>query len=110
MFAKLTRFTGCLLFAASIAVPSVGFAEVIEENPSALAMTGDAIFARPVLFGMTVIGTAVFVASLPFSLLGGNVGEAAETLVVGPAKTTFVRCLGCTRTGRKDNVVVAAAH
>ena len=45
------------------------------------------------------------VAVLPFSLLGGNADEAGEVLVMGPAKATFVRCLGCTRTGRKSETV-----
>jgi hypothetical protein len=36
------------------------------------------------------------VVTLPFSLLGGNPGEAAEVLVMNPGKNTFVRCLGCT--------------
>ena len=43
----------------------------------------------------TVLGTATFLVSLPFSAAGGNVGEAAEHLVMKPAKATFVRCLGC---------------
>jgi hypothetical protein len=39
-------------------------------------------------------GSVVFVLSLPFSALGGNVGEAADKLVVDPARYTFVRPLG----------------
>jgi len=38
--------------------------------------------------------------SLPFTALGGNVKQAADVLVVGPAKETFVRCLGCNTAGR----------
>lgn len=110
MFGKVSKVVGGALFAASLIAPSASFADVIEEKPSALAMTGDAVFARPVLFGMTVVGTAVFVASLPFSALGGNVREAADSLVIGPATTTFVRCLGCTQSGRKDEVVVAGTN
>ena len=66
------------------------------ERPSAAAMAADAIVARPILFVLTAAGTGLFVASLPFSALGGNSGEAARMLVVGPAKNTFLRCLGCT--------------
>jgi hypothetical protein len=32
--------------------------------------------------------------------LGGNVEQSANTLVKGPAATTFVRCLGCKSSGR----------
>lgn len=66
------------------------------DRPSAAAMTADALLARPVLLALTVAGTGLFVVTLPFSALGGNTGEAAKMLVVGPAKTTFLRCLGCT--------------
>lgn len=77
---------------------------VVLEKPTALAMTGDLVIARPALLAVTIVGTAVFLVSLPFSLLGGNAGEAGKTLVVGPAENTFVRCLGCTRPGYKQEV------
>lgn len=70
----------------------------INQRPSAMAMLGDAVIARPVLLVLTLGGTALFVATLPFSALGGNVKEAAQTMVAGPAKATFKRCLGCTAT------------
>lgn len=71
-----------------------------DEGPSAEAMAADVILARPLGLVATTLGTAVFVVSLPFSAAGGNVEEAAETLVVGPARETFVRCLGCRMSGR----------
>ena len=70
-------------------------------DPSMLTMTGDLLIARPIGLVTTVAGAAVFLVSLPFTAAGGNVGEAAEVLVAGPARTTFVRCLGCTRPGNK---------
>ena len=70
----------------------------INQRPSAMAMFGDAVLARPMLLVLTVGGTALFIATLPFSALGGNVKESAKMLVVGPAKSTFTRCLGCTAT------------
>ena len=36
---------------------------------------------------------------MPFTLLAGHAGEAAETLILGPGATTFMRCLGCRDTG-----------
>ncbi|MCC4310015.1 MAG: hypothetical protein ABGX87_03730 [Alcanivorax sp.] len=65
-------------------------------RPSALAMFGDALIVRPVMTVATVGGAAVWLVTLPFSAIGGNTGEAAETLVKDPAATAFVRCLGCT--------------
>ena len=84
--------TGCLM------LPSALWAQV-EETPPAAAMVGDLIVARPIGLVMTVVGTAAFIVSLPFTLLAGNVNEAAQTLMIGPAQTTFMRCLGCTKTG-----------
>ncbi|WP_370462589.1 hypothetical protein [Pseudomaricurvus sp. HS19] len=75
----------------------------VDEDPSMLAMTGDLVVVRPVMFVTTIVGSAVWLVSLPFSLAGGNAMQAADTLVVGPAKTTFVRCLGCTRNGYRHS-------
>jgi hypothetical protein len=68
-------------------------------------MTGDLLVGRPLLLGATIVGTAVYLVTLPFSLAGGNATEAGKTLVLGPAKSTFIRCLGCTRSGYKQEVV-----
>ena len=64
------------------------------EPPSAAAMAADLLLIRPVSFAATVLGTAVFVVSLPFSLLGQNTGDAGKQLVVRPGEYTFVRPLG----------------
>ena len=48
---------------------------------------------------MTAAGAAAFVVSLPFTVLSGSVSESAEKLVLGPAETTFMRCLGCREPG-----------
>lgn len=110
MTGKLTPTLTTFLAACLLAFSSVGYANTVEESPSALAMTGDALLVRPALLATTILGTAVYIVSLPFSLLGGNAEEAGETLVVGPARATFVRCLGCTQPGRKDDTVQQAAE
>jgi hypothetical protein len=69
------------------------------QNPPAYAMIGDLLIARPLLVAATVIGAGVFVVSLPFTALGGGVGDAGQALVVDPAKAAFVRCLGCVGEG-----------
>ncbi|WP_426205270.1 multidrug transporter [Pseudomonas sp. TWP3-1] len=65
------------------------------QNPPAYAMLGDLLIARPLLVAATVIGAGAFVVSLPFTALGGGIGDAGQALVVEPAKAAFVRCLGC---------------
>lgn len=67
-----------------------------EDRPGEIATIGDALFVRPVMLVVTGLGLAAFTVSLPFSALGGNVEEAGETLVKAPARSTFLRCLGCT--------------
>ncbi|HEB80996.1 MAG TPA: multidrug transporter [Chromatiales bacterium] len=63
-------------------------------QPSAGSMVADLILVRPASLIGTVVTTAVFLVSLPFSLIGGNVHAAAEELVIRPAEYTFVRPLG----------------
>ena len=66
---------------------------VDEENSGAL-MTADLVLARPLGIVATVLGCAVFIVSLPFSLLGGNTKQASQKLIKDPASFTFVRPLG----------------
>ena len=85
--------------ATLLAMPMPAMAER-ENEPTAGEMTADVVVARPIGTVVTVLGAAAFVASLPFSLMGGNTSKAAQQLVVKPAKTTFWRCLGCKMPGR----------
>ncbi len=64
-------------------------------EPGATSMILDGLVVRPISLVATVVGGVAFVITLPFSTLGGNVGEAGEKLVVRPAAYTFSRCLGC---------------
>ncbi len=107
MVSYISKITLIFSMALLLSFPKFAFANdssVVVEKPSALAMTGDLVVARPLLLGVTAIGTAVYLVSLPFSLLGGNAAEAGETLVLGPAESTFMRCLGCTNAGYKKTV------
>lgn len=101
-----TRLLSAAALSLTLLVPQLSFAQSqVDEDPSALAMVGDAIIARPLGLAFTVIGAATYLVTLPFSLAGGNAGEAGKVLVVGPAEATFVRCLGCTKSGYKHSVV-----
>ncbi|MDY6829830.1 MAG: multidrug transporter [Pseudomonadota bacterium] len=85
-----------LFLCTQLQQPLLAAEEFHASRPSAAAMTLDLVIARPLLIGATVLGSAIFLVSLPFSALGGNVGEAADALVAAPAKNAFLRCLGCT--------------
>ncbi len=76
-------------------------AQQYEESYRSQSAALDALVARPIGIVVTGIGAVLFAVSLPFSALGGNVDEAAEALVVNPARETFTRCLGCTSVEQK---------
>lgn len=104
MQAQLLKLLATVLTTMALLVPMSGYADDdkrYEESPGAAAMTADLLIARPVLLVATVIGAAIFIVSSPFSLLGGNLGEAGDTLVMQPGKAFAVRCLGCSFSGRK---------
>lgn len=92
--ATVALIVGCML------LPQMLWAqEAIDESPNEWAMVGDLLVARPIGAVLTVGGTAVWLVSLPFTLLAGNASEAAGTLIGGPVETTFMRCLGCRNPG-----------
>lgn len=97
----ISRATGSALLAGSLLLATVAPVHAVpEDEPSASEMAADLLIARPAGAVVTALGAAFFVVSLPFSAAGGNLNKAAETLVVNPARETFVRCLGCRNTGR----------
>ena len=92
--AIVTLMISCLL------LPQMLWAQdAIDESPNEFAMVGDLLVARPLGVVMTVGGAAVWLVSLPFTLLSGHASEAAGTLIGGPAEATFMRCLGCRNPG-----------
>jgi len=57
-------------------------------------MVADTFVARPGGLAATVGGTAVFLVSLPFSLISGSTEDAVQKLIAEPAAYTFTRPLG----------------
>ena len=64
-------------------------------HPSAEKMIVDGLVYRPLSLAGTLVGTGLFLVTLPFSLISGSADEAGQALVVEPANTTFNNCLGC---------------
>jgi len=84
-----------LAITAALAAPPMALADsYIDQRPGFGAMVVDGVLVRPLGLGATVLGAAAWVVTLPFSALGGNAGEAAQKLVVEPARFTFTRPLG----------------
>jgi hypothetical protein len=90
MKTKLFTTIVCVL-ALLLSMASPAFAT---SDTDATSVVVDAVLARPISFALTLIGSVVFVVSLPVAVPSGSVGKAAQTLVVNPAKDTFTRPLG----------------
>ena len=88
---SLKIFTiSCLFLALVIGHAS---AAIPEERPDGFAMVME-VPIRLVSMGLMVIGTAVFIVSLPFALTSGSTGDAWTGLIVDPFEFTFTRPLG----------------
>ncbi len=57
-------------------------------------MAIDVLVARPLTFVATVVGSVIFVVSLPVAATSHSVKDAAQIMVAAPAKDTFSRPLG----------------
>ncbi len=93
------KITIIFLLAVSLMVIPFGSSAVAKSSEypvdkSAEIMAADCALVRPLQFISLAAGTAFFIVSLPFSALGDNVGEAYQTMMVKPAKMTFIRPLG----------------
>jgi hypothetical protein len=68
--------------------------EQIRREPTGGEMVLDALVARPLGLVGTVVGAAVWVVSLPFTLPSRSTERAAKQMVAKPAEFTFKRPLG----------------
>lgn len=95
MLRFMCRITVLFMVAAMILTPITAPAmDLSSSDVTDASIIGDFILCRPLGMAATIIGTSLFVVSLPLSLLGKNVGQTAKILVVDPAKFTFSRPLG----------------
>jgi hypothetical protein len=70
------------------------------DDVSAEAIIVDGLLLRPGGVIATMLGSVVFVVTLPFSIPTKSVDKAAQKLIVDPAKYTFVRPLGQIESGK----------
>jgi hypothetical protein len=92
----LKRVIVLLTAMALVAVPCMTcFAGEIEQDDDLIAgkMAAEVV-VRPLGICATVLGGAIFVVTLPFSALGGNVNSAYDYLLADPFQFTFNRPLG----------------
>lgn len=91
-----TVATSLSLLVASMQ-PALAAIEIDENDfgPSYGTMVADATVGKPLQLVGAVAGTALYLVSLPFSLIGGNADQAQQKLFVEPWDA-MGRCLGCT--------------
>lgn len=91
----VVAFVAVIMIFSLVAVPAMAGMETPPEGDyTAGSMIFDTVFLRPFGILATAFGSVVFVASLPFSLPGGNTAKVGQKLVVDPFKYTFQRPLG----------------
>ena len=109
----LTAFVSASLVLLSMQ-PALAAIEIDENDfgPSYDTMVVDTVVGKPLQLVTAIAGTAAYIVSLPFSLVGGNADQAQQKLFVEPWDA-MARCLGCTvaednfykSQGVNDNVV-----
>ncbi len=77
--------------------PALAAIEIDETDfgPSYETMAVDTVVGKPLQLVAALAGTAAYIVSLPFSLIGGNADQAQQKLFVEPWDA-MGRCLGCT--------------
>jgi len=103
---SVSRF-GKALLVAGVVMGSVAHAQTTESSqigkapvyagdttPGGGEMLIDLVLARPLGLVGTVLGSAIFIVSLPFDAIAGDVAGPARKLVEEPAQFTFSRPLG----------------
>lgn len=80
--------------ALSLILLAVSAAPVSAIDEDMVLASGDVFVARPLGFVSVLIGTAVFLVSLPFAATSNSVKETAEILIDEPMRFTFKRPVG----------------
>jgi hypothetical protein len=92
----LRRVTILMTVIALVAVPCAScFAEGFEQDEDIVAgkMAAE-IVVRPLGICATVLGGAIFLVTIPFSAIGGNVGRCLQLPIEGPVCVHFQSAIG----------------
>lgn len=93
---KLKRALAAVSCVALLAAggPAVAGDEYPSHGESGTSMAADLFFVRPISLVGAIVGAAVFVVTLPFTLPTQSTDEAARELLGKPLEYTFNRPLG----------------
>jgi hypothetical protein len=86
--------TKLITIICAAAILSMGANTASAASDDDLKVAADTLVVRPVCLAATVIGSGLFVLSLPIAALSHSIKKTAHVLVVRPARATFTRRLG----------------
>ncbi len=94
---KLLAAIASISIAVITISPASAAIEIDETDfgPSYETMIVDTVVGKPLQLVAAVTGTAAYLVSLPFALIGGNADQSQQKLFVEPWDA-MARCLGCT--------------
>jgi hypothetical protein len=78
----------------ALAILSLGANRASAASDDDLKVAADTLVVRPICLAATVIGSGLFVISLPIAAISHSIKKTAHVLVVRPARATFTRRLG----------------
>jgi hypothetical protein len=78
----------------AVAILSMGANSATAASDDDLKVAADTLVVRPVCLAATVVGTGLFVVSLPIAAISRSIKKTAHFLVIRPARATFTRRLG----------------
>ena len=78
----------------AVAILSMGANSASAASDDDLKVAADTLVVRPVCLAATVVGTGLFVVSLPIAAISRSIKKTAHVLVIRPARATFTRRLG----------------
>lgn len=87
------RRTVVILVAAILLAGTSRPARAFDDNTFE-AVAADIVVVRPFSFVATVLGSALFLVSLPVTAISKSTPQAAEALVLRPGRMTFTRPVG----------------
>lgn len=90
----IKRTVAILLAALMLLAALPARAATMEDEPSSTAIAFDVLLTRPLGLAATVVGAAVFLVGLPFTIPTRSVGLSADKLVADPLRFTFRRPVG----------------
>jgi hypothetical protein len=90
------RLKSAVLASTLVVLPLIASAqqETTISGDKTTDMVVDVVVMRPLGLVATVLGTALTVVALPFTIPSGSVESSAQELIVRPAEYTFKRPLG----------------